>query len=147
MSHRSDDLSTADEALLLRRIWDKPDVWFTRNEEGQPRLSSVAFLDGRTDEVSVNVAADTTEKQVLNGYPDFGLVSIEAGIPRSVDHIVALTPEVNDPSHRVICPQPNSTKGQRKTAARVMAKYAKWLYYPASHRNPDGNTLNEVPKL
>lgn len=93
MSQRSDDQNLTDEALLLRRIWDKPDIWFTNNEEGQPKLSSVAFLDGRTDEVSVNVATKTTKEKVLDGYPDFGLVSVEAGVPRSVSHIVATTPE------------------------------------------------------
>ena len=135
MSQRSDDHNLTDEALLLRRIWDKPDIWFTNNEEGEPKLSSVAFLDGRTNEVSVNVAAETTEEKVLEGYPDFGLVSVEAGVPRSADHIVAITPEVDDSSHRVICPPPNSTKGQRKTAARIMAGAARWLLYPKLHRN------------
>lgn len=132
MPTRTDDTTVADDELLLRRICDVPQ-WISE-KNGSLRPSSAAFIDNHTNEVSVNVASLTTHAQTLNGYPDFGLVSIAAGVPRSLNHIVAATPEVQDPAHRVICSASKLTKGNRKAAARIMAEQAVWLLFPESHR-------------
>ena len=130
---RTDDLTLADEKVVLRRIWNTPE-WVPENQDGPLRPSSVAFLDARTNEVSVNAAEETTIGNVLSGYPDFGLVSLTVGIPRQEKHIVAKTPEIPDESHRVICPPVDSSRGSRKSAARIMAEESKWVIYTAKHR-------------
>ena len=132
MPQRSDDIDIADTELLLRRICDIPQ-WIN-SKDGQIKPSSAAFLDNYTNEVSVSVSSLTTQEKTLEGYPNFGLVSIEAGMPRSHNHIVAKTPEVSDTSHRVICPPSDLGKGGRKSVARLMANASKWILYPRTHR-------------
>lgn len=134
MPPRVDDDSIADEELLLRRICDIPQ-WIKPAEDGEIKPSSAAFLDNHTNEVSVNVASLTTQEEVMKNYPNMGLVSIEAGVPRSIEHIVAPTPEVDDPSHRVICPPPETSKSRRKTLAKIMAENSKWILHPRTYRN------------
>ncbi|MGI8640405.1 MAG: hypothetical protein ACR2MG_10740 [Pyrinomonadaceae bacterium] len=134
MSPRSDDKSIADEELLWRRICDVPQ-WIKKLEDGEIKPSSAAFLDNFTNEVSVNVASLTTQEKVMEKYPDMGLVSIKAGMPRSIGHIIAATPEIEDTSHRVICPPPDIKGSKRKSLARRMAEESKWILYPKTHRN------------
>jgi hypothetical protein len=133
MPPRFDDESIVDSEILWRRIVNTP-IWAQKLEDGTIRLSSAAFLDGYTNEVSVNVASLTTQEEVMEKYSDMGLVSIEAGVPRSVGHIVAATPEIEDPTHRVICPPPGISKGKRKSLAKEVAEKAKWILYPESYR-------------
>lgn len=138
MLPRTDDTDLDDDELLYRRIWDKPD-WINAKAvaDGTLKPSAVAFLD-RHNEVSVSVASMTTVEKVLEGFPAFGLVSIKVGVPRSLDHIVAITPEEEDPAHRVICPSPDYSKGKRKEAARRMADAVNWIVPPSSYRtNPE----------
>lgn len=134
MPPRTDDFSLSNDELLYRRIWDKPD-WINLKAlaNGELKPSAVAFLDAQ-NEVSVQVASMTTPEDVLDGFSEFGLVSIKAGVPRELDHIVAITPEEPDPSHRAICPPADYTKGKRKEAARRMADKINWVVLPASRR-------------
>lgn len=129
---RVDDETLPDYEILWRRINSNPE-WTHKETDGSIRPSSVAFLDNRTKEVSVNVASMTTKEEVLGPYPDQGLVSITAGMPREHGFIVAQTPEVADPSHRVICAPPEFEK-KRKKVARQLAKAATWLVFPESYR-------------
>lgn len=134
MPPRFDDESIADSDILWRRICDIPQ-WIKKVDDGQIKPSSAAFLDDYTNEVSVNVALLTTQENVMKDYPEMGLVSIEAGVPRSTGHIIATTPENPDPSHRVICPPEGISKNKRKTLAKITAKNAKWIIYPKSYRD------------
>ncbi len=133
MLPRSDDETIKDEEFLWRRILNIPE-WIKKLEDGKIKPSSAAFLDDYTNEVSVNVASLTTQETIMEKYPDVGIVSITAGLPRSLGHIIAPTPEVEDVSHRVICPPSGISKNKRKTLARKMAEQAKWLLYPNSYR-------------
>jgi hypothetical protein len=134
MSQRFDDNTIRDEAILWRRILNNP-IWVKKAEDGNVKPSSAAFLDNHTNEVSVNVASLTNQNAVLENYPEMGLVSIEAGLPRSLNHIVAITPEdLDDPSHRVICPPEEAGSKKRKSAARTMAEMSKWIIYPQDFR-------------
>lgn len=142
MANRVDDVSLGDRELLWRRILDRPMEWFTEEEDGTLRPSSAAFKDS-TNEVSVNVASQTSLDAVMDGYGDQGLVSIPAGLPRSLNHIVAATVErddPDDPSHRVICPPENLGKKQRMKAAKEMAKQATWVIHPHSCRTPSSDS-------
>jgi hypothetical protein len=135
MLQRVDDETVSDNENLLRRIWNQ-DQWMNLKlmKSGEIRPSSVAFTD-ENDEVSVFVATQKTTEEALEGFPDFGLVSIEAGVPRRNGLIVAATPEDPDPAHRAICnpPIPDQTSG-RKAKARKMAEAAKWIVYPLNYR-------------
>lgn len=134
MPLRVSDESIADDELLWRRICDVPQ-WIKELEDGEIKPSSAAFLDNYTNEVSVNVASLTTQEDVMREHSDMGLVSIKAGLPRSLQHIVAATPEIEDISHRVICPPPEVKGNKRKSLARKMAEESKWILHPKSYRN------------
>lgn len=136
MAERIDDVSLGDDELLWRRIIDRPNEWFTIADDGTLVASSAAFKDS-TNEVSVNVASQTTVKDVLGSYEDQGLVSITVELPRSLGHIVAKTLEPDDPddpSHRVICPPSAIKNKQRMRDARLMARSSIWIIYPKSLR-------------
>jgi len=136
MANRVDDTSVGDQELLWRRILDRPMEWWTEREDGSIRPSSAAFKDS-ANEVSVNVASQTTQSAILKDYEPNGLVSIPASLPRSLDHIVAATNEPDDPddpSHRVICPSEHLGRKGRMKAAKAMAMQASWLVLPQSRR-------------
>ncbi len=135
MLPRTDDKSVADEEDLLRRIWNQPQwVDLKRLAAGDFRPSSVAFLDNHTREVSVFRAVEKTPEEALDGFPDYGLVSITAGFSRSQGLIVATTPEVEDPSHRVLCDDPGAMSLSRKAKARALAGAAVWIVRPKDYR-------------
>ncbi|HWQ36014.1 MAG TPA: hypothetical protein VNQ79_24440 [Blastocatellia bacterium] len=142
MAHRIDDPSISDDDLLWRRIVNNP-IWWKRDEQGNPVLntqgspclSSAAFLDGYTGEVSVHLARLTSQEKVLLRKPDNGLVEITAAIPRSVNHIVTLDPTEEDESHSLICPPESLSKSVRKASAKKMSEAARWLVLPESLRS------------
>lgn len=134
MPIRIDDPNLSDNDTVFRRIWNTPQ-WtdFKSLEQGTLRPSSVAFLDPQ-NEVSVSVTSLTTPELMLKDYPDFGLVELRVGVPRSLNHIVSETPEIDDPPHRVICPPQGLSKNKRKEAARRMAREIQWVVKPLGHR-------------
>jgi len=135
MPPRIDDPTLSDDERLYRRIWNKPEwINLKAQKDGVVKPSSVAFLDPN-NEVSVSVASMTTEEEMLANYPEFGLVSILAGTPRALDHIVATTPEVDDVAHRVVCPPTVLGSSGRKKAARKMADAVEWCVFPESYRS------------
>lgn len=133
MPQRVDDPLIKDEDLLWRRIVNVPQ-WITQNPDGGYRVTSAAFLDDYTGEVSVHQAKLTTQERALKGRADDGLVEIEAGFPRALGQIVASDPTGDDPSHALICPPLDQSKGQRKANARKMAEAARWLLKPKDIR-------------
>jgi hypothetical protein len=144
MPVREDDPSIADDEMLWRRILNIPD-WIKKSDDGTFRTTSAAFLDGRTNEVSVHRAILTTQEKALEGKPDEGLVEIRAEFPRSLGQIVVYDPIQNHPtlrddiSHSLICPPQSSTKSTRKSDARLMAQEASkhWLVLPKRARQED----------
>lgn len=133
---RTDDPTVTDDNLLLRRVLDKPVEWFV--EEGDSiRVSSAAFRDS-LNELSVNVATETTTAEVLEGREFDGLVEFPARIPRENNHIISKTLEPDDPpepSHRVVCPHAGLSKSQIKKTAKAMALAAVWVVLPKSERD------------
>ncbi len=135
MPQRIDDPDLKDEDLLWRRIPDNQQSISRKGlADGEVRPSSAAFIDNYTGEPSVFVVSLKTQESVLEGYPDMGLVTIEAKVPRNLQYIIGLTPEVEDPAHRVIVPGPTHPGNSRKSDARLMAKAAKWIILPRSCR-------------
>jgi hypothetical protein len=134
MPQRIDDPTIENDDWLWRRIRNRPE-WYAQNPDGSYRLSSVAFLDTYTNEVSVDQAKLTMREKALRLDQDDGLAQIKAGLPRSLQHIVSADPEPDNPAHALICPPNTLTSGQRKSSARTMAKAAEWLVLPKSLRN------------
>jgi hypothetical protein len=132
MPQREDDPTISDNDFLWRRIVNNPHMTKV-DSEGKLRPSSAAFLDGYTGEVSVHLARLTTLEKVLLDKPKVGVVEINAGYPRSLDHKIVRDPTETDPSHTLICPPDKSPK-QRKIDARLMAAHSRWLQYPQEHQ-------------
>lgn len=127
MTQRVDDPTISNDDLLWRRIVNQPD-WVKRNPDGSWRVSSAAFIDRYTGEVSVHLARLTTQEKALANRPDEGLAEISAGLPRSVDLIVVYDPTIDDSSHSLICPTKGGTIS--KSRARTLAEAARWLIKP-----------------
>lgn len=123
-----------DDDLLWRRIVNVPQ-WIKELPDGSYRVSSAAFKDGYTGQVSVHLAKLTTQKKALADHPEKGLVEILVGLPRSLGHSVIYDPTDDDASHCVICPPENQTEKTRNRDARKMAEAARWLVYPLSIRS------------
>lgn len=129
MTEREDAKTISDDDLLWRRIVNKPE-WVNPNTG---RVSSAAFIDRYTGEVSVHLARLTTQEKALAGRPDDGLVKLVAGLPRSLDLIVAYDPKEDDPSPSLICSPTGS--GISKSKARKLAEAAQeWLVKPKDLR-------------
>ena len=127
-----------DKDILWRRIPNDPNM-VKEEPNGNLRLTSAAFRDGSTGEVSVHLAKLTTIEKALSNKADKGIVAIEAAYPRSLNHLVAYDPVKDDPnleddpSHTLICP-PEQSSNHRKRDARLMAEQSRWLRYPESYR-------------
>ena|SRR2546425_6597355 len=122
-----DDPHVRDEEDLLRRIhpsWINP-------KTGE--LLDLAFLDRRTDEVSVFRSELTTQQDVLRGWGWMGLAEVRAVIPREHNHGVTPDPDPlgGDASHAVIFPLDPSLPGKRiKADAHRIALRARMLVAP-----------------
>ncbi len=107
-----------DAEKLWRRI--VPD-WFK-----QSKLTSAAFIDRRSGEVSINRAAMTTVEAVMAPYPTQGLVEFEANKARTVGFKLKVDPQPEDASHAVVLSD-HMTNGERKKAARKLTKECSWI--------------------
>lgn len=93
-----DAADISDDAFLLRRIDSK------MLDRATNTLQSWAWSDQHR-ELSVYVAAETTEEKVLSyGLPGQLIIRIKAGAVRRLGHIVVRDPEENEPAHCVIHP-------------------------------------------
>ena len=139
-----DDLSTInDEDPLWRRIVNVPQ-WIKELPDGSYRVSSAAFKDGRTGEVSVHLAKLTTQGKALAQHPEKGLVEIVVNLPRSLGHSVVYDPTDDDPSHCLICPPQNQTEKTRNRDARKMAEAVRWLVYPLAIRSSSDLSIDSI---
>ena len=127
MPLRIDDLTISASDLLWRRLFPK---WILPIDEGGVRVSSAAFKDGNR-EVSVNLAALTTQQKTLAGFPDHGIAEILADVPRSLGHAIVRDPEEDNPSHALICEPPAIPNKRRERDAKEMARQAVILVMPS----------------
>jgi hypothetical protein len=134
MTQRVDDKTISDEDILWRRIANVPQL-IKPLPGGAYRVSSAAFKDGVDGEVSVHLARLTSQEKALADHPEKGLVEIVASLPRSLGHIVVSDPEIDDPSHALICPPKDQSSKSRLRDARKMAEESRWLVYPLSIRS------------
>lgn len=134
MAEGNDSPIITDDDLLWRRIVNVPQ-WIKELPHGGHRVSSAAFKDGHTGEVSVHLAKLTTQERALAQHPEKGLVEIVVSLPRSLGHSVVYDPADNDPSHSLICPPQNQTEKTRNRDARKMAEAARWLIFPLDIRS------------
>ncbi|HEX9271498.1 MAG TPA: hypothetical protein VGA01_04705 [Candidatus Binatia bacterium] len=134
MTQDVDHPTIKDDDQLWRRIPDLPQM-IKKLPDGTCRPSSAAFKDGLDGEVSVHLAKLATKKKALAKYPEYGLVEIDAGLPRSLGHSVIYKPLPEDPSHAVIVPPQSHSRSRRQRDAEEMALAAHWLVYPRSERS------------
>lgn len=126
MPIRIDDPAIADDDLLWRRLHP---TWVVPTDEGF-RISSAAFKDGR-HEVSVDLAALTTQVQTLAGFPQQGLAELKARVPRSLGHAIVRDPVEGNPAHALICEPPSQPNKKRERDAKEMARQASILNMPS----------------
>ncbi len=134
MAERDNSPIINDDDLLWRRIVNVPQ-WVKQLPDGSFRVSSAAFKDGYTGEISVHLAKLTTQEKALAAHTEKGLVEILVSLPRALGHSVVYDPTEDDDSHSLICPPQNQTEKTRNRDARKMAEAAHWLVYPLAIRN------------
>src|SRR6266508_1374175 len=103
MTQDVDHPTIKDDYQLWRRIPDLPQM-IKKLPDATCCPLSAAFKDGRYGAVSVHCAKLATQKKALAKYPEYGLVEIDAGLPRSLGHSVIYKPLPEYPSHAVIVP-------------------------------------------
>ena len=129
MAERVDDATIRDEDALWRRLLPG---WIHLSATGDVLISSVAFKDRRSGELSVHLAALADQRRVLAFRPGDGLAELLARIPRSVGCPIVRDPDPDDPSHALICS--SRTHGKLRVA-KEMAKSARLLV------KPEGNSV------
>ena len=116
MPSRVDDPTINNDEVLWRRLLPE---WLHTEESGRIRAKSFAFTDRLSGELSVHIAALTTQAAVLAGRPNDRIAAIEAGYPRSLGFAIVHDPKPEDPSHALICPSPKGAKA-RSIAERAV---------------------------
>ncbi len=109
------DVEINDETLIWRRVL--PD-WIHANNDGSFRPKSIAFVDRRTNQLSVHIARLTSVTSALAGRPDDSLVKFRAKTVTDLGLQIVYAPTDDDPSHALIVPG-NLTKGQAKALVRA----------------------------
>ena len=142
MPVRQDDSTISDEETLWRRVLDDNN-WWTREPDGRIRTSSTVFKDRQSYELSMYIAASTSESEVLSSHPRHGIVQITAGQVRAAGPFSIARDEIpieEDPAghaHIVVSPSPVGKVAQK------MAQSAKWARLPAD--TPPNTGLNGYP--
>ncbi len=97
-------------------------------DDATGRPTSAAFKDNTPDpRLSVHRSSLTTLEWVVQTYPDYGVWSVLAGVPRAYEQMVYGDPTADDPSHTLVAPKPGSLKKKRMEAARRMADAAQMV--------------------
>jgi hypothetical protein len=132
MPERVDDPSIGDDEVLWRRI--NPD-WIQVEVDGTVRPKSMAFVDRRSQELSVHIASIMADPNLaLHDRPDDSLAAIRAGHPRSLGYAIVRDPKPDDPSHALICVSTAQGETGKITQgdARKIAKQAVWVVLRAA---------------
>ncbi len=127
-----DDETIPNDEKLLRGIIVSAEWVVYNHDTGEPEVTSAAFKDGRTGEVSVWRASMKTPDEVLHERDVGAVAAVQAGVPRRLEHVhvVAIDDQEPDPAHRVIAPKKNIGKKQRAKAATALALAADWERKP-----------------
>lgn len=129
-----DDATITDDVVLWRRI--RPEQW-TRDEERRYRPSSVNFKerkdkDGRLEPVSVYNADEVSGPEaIMSDWPEYGLVSITAGMARSYGRGIARDYEGGkNPGHCLLFRLPGQSSSQANKSSEKLARAATWVIVP-----------------
>lgn len=123
-ANRADDPTISNEERLWRRVpleWIKIDP-----NTGNPIISSAAFRP--SDEMSVNIASQTTPEEVLKNDPRHSLAEFNAGYAREIGCIVVRDPLPDDRSHALVCGK-NPNGRLTKSQAKKIATQARLIVY------------------
>ena len=131
-----DDLSITDDTELWRRILPfegSTRSWYKRDEHGQLRAQSVAFMDNLSFELSAYIAVETDLAALRQRYPYVNVASFLAGVPRQFGFIIHREPD--DFESHVVIIAPPGLRGRekyqvkaRRDAGRAMALASTWVY-------------------
>lgn len=127
---RHHDPDIPEDTPLYRRIpWQGGRV--TWDEQGNPFPTKSNFQDAN-DELSLYIAAETTEEWVLAGHDGFGLISITFAQIRAVclnengQSVVIICRDVEDPGngHVLVCGR--ITNGMAKRLQHASWQWVRW---------------------
>ena len=129
------DAPVLDDVLLYRAVHSERLVW--DDERQCRRISSAAFMNtSGTSDMSVVLGDQLHEDRRAPGSilasftPDHGLVSLTAGIVRSLEQAVVRSPNNAEPAHGDVVGKKN---GRRR---RELAAVARWVCPPLSEQRP-----------
>jgi len=123
----TDDSSIRDDAELWRRV---PHWQYEEEEDGSITLSSAVFSPRR---LSVTIAEDVltsgrTPENIVEEFPNFGLLGITAGNARACAQIIYRLPENDEPAHAEV--YGNKTKSvKRKLKEEALGRG--WVVFPS----------------
>lgn len=116
---RYDDPELGNDVVLWRAV---PREQIETNSDGTERIQSWAFRQFPDNEISADIAAETTLPRFCERFPpvQFRYAELTVADARDCGNIVCRDHEGGDPSHVLICPQPGkSRKRIYKDAARL----------------------------
>lgn len=122
---RQDDSALVGDIRVFRRIPPKADR-VSKDENGNLVPSTQNFRDSRDDELSMYIAAETSEEAVLRGCEDFYLIEMTIGQIRAVytkyKRDLAICRDVTEetgPGHILVCGKPSpSMKDELRECAK-----------------------------
>ena len=107
-----------DGLIILRRVRDYEVL---RDEDGRPRPSSQAFIQGGPEgNVSVYLASETTAEGITRDYPGTYVAGVDIGTIRAQGLDVERDPIEGDPGH---C---NITGRKTRSRMRAIARSSQW---------------------
>ena len=124
---REDDTSISGGVRLWRRIPNWPN--HSKYDETLKKLrpSSSNFRDDKFNELSVNIADETTIEKILVGYPGFGIAEFTAGLVREMlgaTVVICRDPGPDNPGHALICGKVSRPQSEK------LAKKCHWVKEP-----------------
>jgi hypothetical protein len=115
--HLTDDPTISDVDDVWRRIHPDHVVPDPKREEGY-KPSSAAFAQ---EQLSVNLARDTTVERTLEGYEDHSLVALTAGLARQHGQVVVRDSLPENDAHVLVVGQ------KSKPICRALSNGSQWI--------------------
>jgi hypothetical protein len=119
-----EEVTDGDVSLYRRVPPGKRDFYSDKKQ----RATSFNFVpDSVEDDLSMHLGDRTTPEEILQRYPDAGLLEIKAGVLRAAGLRITFEPD-EGPDHVSVWGLKGSTEGQRKALSRQIIKSWKPRY-------------------
>ena len=116
---RNDDPDLGNDVVLWRAV---PRLQIETNPDGSESIQSWAFRQFPDNEISADIAAETTSERLAERFPpiDFRIAELTVADARDCGNVVCRDPEGGDQSHVLICPRAGKSRNRiYKDAARL----------------------------